>query len=105
MNDDHDTSLSGAPVGIDKSGSRASASKGARRFQMPVGRFRSPEGEGRGQVVWVLGIGDGYAGCCQTRAVEEGKDEGSVGTEGGHNKCAGCMGGGIRALGGTRRMG
>ena len=65
--------MSGAPVGKDKSGSRASASKGA--------------------------------GCRQTRAVEEGKDEGGVGTEGGRNKRAGCMGGGIRALGGTRRMG
>ena len=52
---------------------------------MPRGGFRSPEGEGRGQVVWVLGIGDGYAGCRQTRAVEEGKDEGGVGTEGGRN--------------------
>jgi len=56
-------------------------------------------------VVRVLGIGDGYAGCRQTRAVEEGKDEGGVGTEGGRNKRAGFMGGGIRALGGTRRMG
>jgi len=97
--------MSGTPVGKDKSGSRASASKGARRFQMPRGRFRSPEGEGRGQVIRVLGIGDGYAGCRQTRAVEEGKDEGGVGMEGGRNKHAGCMGGGKRALGGTRRMG
>ena len=97
--------MSGAPVGKDKSGSRASASKGAGQFQMPRGRFRSPEGEGRGQVVRVLGIGDGYPGCRQTRAVEEGKDEGGVGTEGGRNKRAGCMGGGIRVLGGTRRMG
>jgi len=72
---------------------------------MPRGGFRSQEGEGRGQVVPVLGIGDGYAGCHQTRAVEEGKDEGGVGTEGGHNKRAGCMGWGIRALGGTRRIG
>ena len=86
--------MSGAPVGKDKSGSRASTSKGARRFQMPLGGFRSPEGEGRGQVVRVLGIGDGYAGCRQTRAVEEVKDEGAVGTEGGRNKRAACMGGG-----------
>jgi len=55
--------MSGAPVGKDKSDSKTSASKGAGRFQMPGGRFRSPEGEGRGQVVRVLGIGDGYAGC------------------------------------------
>jgi len=72
---------------------------------MQGGGCRSPEGEGRGQVVQVVGIGDGYAGCCQKRAVEEGKDERPVGTEGGRNKCAGCMGGGIRALRGTRRMG
>ena len=72
---------------------------------MPQGGFRSPEGEGRGQVVLVLGIGDGYAGCRQTRAVEEGKDEGGVETEGSRNKRAGCMGGERRALGGTRRMG
>jgi len=72
---------------------------------MPRGGFRSPEGEGRWQVVRVLGIGDGYAGCCQTRAVEEGKNEGGVRTEGSRNKRAGCMGGRIRALGGTRRMG
>ena len=97
--------MSRAPVGKDKSNSRASASKGARQFQMTRGGFRSPEGEGRGQVLWVLGIGDGYAGCRQTRAVEERKDEGGVGTEGGRNKRTGCMGGGIRALGGTRRMG
>ena len=64
-----------------------------------------PEGEGRWQVVLVLGIGDGYAEYRQMRAVEEGKDEAGVGTEGGRNKRAGCMGGGIRALGGTRRMG
>ena len=31
----------------------------------------SPEGDGRGQVVLVVGIGDGYAGCRQTIAVEE----------------------------------
>ena len=37
----------------------------------------------------MLGIGDGYAGCRQTRAVEERKDEGGVGTEGGRNKRAG----------------
>ena len=55
-------------------------------------------------MVRVLGIGDGYAGCRQTRAVEEGKDEGGVGMDGGCNKRAGCMGGGIRALGGTRHM-
>ena len=97
--------MSGVLVGKDKSGSRASALKGAERFQMPRGGFRSLEGEGRGQVLRVLGIGDGYAGCRQMRAVEEGKDEGRVGTEGGRNKRAGCMGGGIRALGGTRRMG
>ena len=72
---------------------------------MPQGGFRSPVGEGRGQVVRVLGIGDGYTGCRQTRAVEERKVEGGVGKEGSRNKCAGCMGGGIRALGGTRRMG
>ena len=97
--------MSGAPVGKDKSGSRVSESKGAGRLQMPRGGFRSLDREGRGQVVRVLGIGDGYAGCRQTRAVEEGKDEGGVGTEGGRNKRTGCMGGGIRALGGTRRMG
>jgi len=34
-----------------------------------------------------------------------GKDERRVGTEDGRNKRAGCMGGGIRALGGTRHMG
>ena len=34
-----------------------------------------------------------------------GKDEGGVGTEGGCNKRAGCMGGEIRGLGGSRRMG
>ena len=72
---------------------------------MPRGGFRSREGEGRGQVVRVLGIGDGYAGCRQTRVVEEGKDEGGVGTEGGRNKRAGCMGGEIKTLGGTRGMG
>ena len=72
---------------------------------MPRGGFRSPVGEGRGQVVRVLAIGDGYAGCRQMRAVEEGKDEGGIGTEGGRNKHAGCMGGEIRVLGGTRRMG
>ena len=97
--------MSGAPVGKDKSGSRASASKGPGQFQIPRGGFRSPEGECRGQVVRVLGIGDGYARCRQTRAVEEGKNEACVGTVGGRNKRAGCMGGGIRALGGTRRMG
>ena len=97
--------MSGAPVGKDKSGARASGPKRAGRFQMPRGGFRSPEGECREQVVRVLGIGDRYARCRQTRAVEEGKYEGGVGTEGGRNKCASCMGGGIRALGGTRRMG
>jgi len=97
--------MGGAPVGKDKSGSRASGSKGARRFQMPQGQFRSPEGDGRGQVVRVQGIGDGYAGSRQTRAVEAGTDKGGVGTEGGRNKRAGCMGGGIRALRGTRPMG
>ena len=53
----------------------------------------------------MLGIGDGYAGCRQTRSVEEGKDEGGIGTEGGRNKLTGCMGGERRVLGGTRRMG
>ena len=53
----------------------------------------------------MLGIGDGYAGCCQMRSVEERKDDGVVGREGGRNKCAGCMGGERMALGGTRRMG
>ena len=52
--------MSGAPVGKEKSGSRASASKGAGRFQMSWGGFRSPQGEGRGQVVRLLEIGDGY---------------------------------------------
>jgi len=97
--------MSGAPVGKDKSGSRASASKGAGRFQIPRGGFWSPEGEGRGRVVRVLGMVDVYAGCRQTRAVDERKDEGGVRTEGGRNKRAGCMGWGLRALGGTRRMG
>ena len=97
--------MSGTPVGKDKSGTRASTSKRAGRFQIPQGGLRSPEGEGRGQLVQVLGIGDGYAGCRQMRAVEEGQNKGGVGTEGGRNKRAGCMGGGIRALGGTRRMG
>jgi len=46
--------MSGAPVGKDKSGWTASASEGAGRFQMPRGGFRSPEGEGRGQVVRVM---------------------------------------------------
>jgi len=96
--------MCGAPVGKDKSALRAFASKGAGRFQMPLGGLWSPEGEGRGQVVRVLGIRDGYAGCCQTRAVEEGKDEGGVGMEGGRNKRSGFMGGGISVLGGTRRM-
>ena len=71
---------------------------------MPRGGFRPPEGAGRVPVVRVLGIGDGYAGCHETRAVEEGKDEGGVRTEGGRNKRAGCMGGRIRVLGGTRHM-
>ena len=100
-----DTSMSSAPVRRDKSGSRASTSKGAGRIQMPRGGFRSPEGEGRGQVVRVLGIGDSYAGYRQKRPVEEGKDEGGVGTEGGRNKRAECMGVGIWVLGGTRPMG
>jgi len=47
----------------------------------------------------------GYAGCLQTRAVDQKKNEGAVGTVGGCNQRAGCMGGGVRALGGTRRMG
>jgi len=97
--------MSGAPVGKDKSGSRASGSKGAGRFQTPLGGFRWPEGEGRGEVVLGLGIADGYARCRQTRAVEEGKDERGVRTESCRNKRGGCMGRGIRALGGTRRMG
>ena len=64
--------MSGALVGKDKKSTwKTSAPKGARRFQMPRGGFRSPEGEGRGHVVRVLGIGDGYAGFRQTRAVEE----------------------------------
>ena len=63
------------------------------------------EGEGGGQVVRVLGIGNGYTRCLQMRAVDETKDEGAVGKEGGRNKRAGCMGGGIWALGGTRGMG
>ena len=64
--------MSGATVGTDKkSGSSTSAPKGAGQFQMPQGGFRSPEGEGKGQVVRVLGIGDRYAGCRQIRAVEE----------------------------------
>ena len=71
--------MSGAPVGKDKSGSRASVSKGAGRYQMPRGGFRSPERESRGQVVRVLGIGDGYAGCRQTRAVEGGRMRGVSG--------------------------
>ena len=53
----------------------------------------------------MLGSRDGYAGCHQTRAVEKGKNDGGVGTEGCRNKRAQCMGGGIRALGGTWRMG
>ena len=53
----------------------------------------------------MLGIGDGYAGCRQTRVVEQGEDEGGVGAEGSRNKRAGFMEGGRRALGGTRRMG
>ena len=69
---------------------------------MPRGRFRSPEGECRGQVLRVLGIGDRYTRCPRTRAVEEGKDERGIGMEGGRNKRAECIGGEIRALGGTR---
>ena len=72
---------------------------------MPWDGFRSPEGESRGQVVQVLGIGNRYTECRQTRSVEERKDEGGVRTEGGRNKCAGCMGEERWALGGTRRMG
>ena len=64
--------MSGTPVGKDKkSGWRTSAPYRAGQFQIPRGGFRSPEGEGRGQVVRARGIGDGYAGCRQTRAVEE----------------------------------
>ena len=90
--------MSGTPVGKDKSGSKASTSKGGGQFLMPRGGFRSLVGEGRGQVVRVLGIGHGYTRCHQTRTVEEGNDEGGVRTEGGRNKRAGCMGGGIRTL-------
>ena len=66
-----------------------------------LGRRREKVGAGGPGV----GIGDGYTECRQTRAVEKGKDEGGVGTEDGRNKRAGCMRGGRRALGGTRRMG
>ena len=97
--------MSGATVGKEKRGSRESASKGAGRFQIPQGGFKSLEGEGRGPLVRVLGIGDGYAGCRQTRAVEEGKDEGGVRTKGSCNMRAECMVGWIRALGGSRGMG
>ena len=45
--------MSGVPVWKDKSGLRASASKGAGRFQMPRGGFRSPEGEGRCHKSWL----------------------------------------------------
>jgi len=38
----------------------------------------------------------GYAGCLQIRAVDQKKDEGAVGTVGGCNQRAGCMGGGVR---------
>lgn len=55
--------------------------------------------------MWVLGIGDGFAGYHQTGAVEERKVKGDVGTEGARNKRAGCMGQGIRAVRGTRCMG
>jgi len=47
----------------------------------------------------------GYAGCLQTRAVDQKKDEGTVRTVSGCNQRAGCIGGGVRALGGTRRTG
>ena len=56
-------------------------------------------------MVRVQGIGDLYAGCRQTRSVEERKDEGGVRTEGGRNKRTGYMEGEIRALEGARRMG
>ena len=87
-----------------KDSGRASAMKGAGQFQMPWGGFRLPEGERQGQVVEVLGIENWHGGCRQTRAVEEGKDEGGVGMEGGRNKRAGCMGGPIRVFGDTRHM-
>ena len=72
---------------------------------MPRGRFRLLEGDGQGQVVRVLRNVDGYAGCCQTRVVEVGKDEGGFGKEGGRKKCPEWMGEEIRALRGTRRRG
>ena len=97
--------MRGALVGKDKSSSRASTLKGAGPFQMPRGGFRLLEGEDRGQVVRVLGIGDRYTICRQTRAVEKGKDVGGVGTEGGRKKRAKYIAGGLRVLGGTRRMG
>ena len=50
-------------------------------------------------------MGMWYAGCLQTRAVDLKKDRCAVGMVGGCNKCAGCLGGGVRALGDTRRMG
>ena len=53
----------------------------------------------------MLGIGDEYSRCGLTREVDKWKDQGGVGMEGSRNKHNGCMGGGIRALGGTRRMG
>ena len=96
--------MSGAPVGQDKSGSRASAPKGARYFSMPHGWILVAGGSRLGAGGLGAGNWGWYAGCHQTRAVEEGKDEGGVGTEGGHNKHAGCMGGEKRALGVTRRM-
>ena len=49
-------------------------------------------------------MGIGYAGCLQMRAVDQKKDEGAVRTVGSCNQRAGCIGGGVRALGG-RRMG
>ena len=53
----------------------------------------------------MLGVGNGYSGCHQIRSVEERKEEGGVGMEGGCNKRAGFMGGEISALGGTKHMG
>ena len=72
--------MSGVRVGQDKkSGTRTSGPKGAGQFQMPRVGYRSPEGEGRGQVVQVLGIGDGYAGCRHMRVVEEERIRGVLG--------------------------
>ena len=42
-------------------------------------------------MVRVLGIGDGYAGGRQMRSVEDGQDEGGVGTEDSHNMRVGYL--------------